>query len=35
VCLSCHIHHNHEEGHAACSVSSCLWTSWSIVYNDD
>jgi hypothetical protein len=35
VCLSCQAHHNHEEGHAACLVSGCLWTSRSIMYNDD
>jgi hypothetical protein len=31
VCLSCQAHHNHEEGHAACSVSGHLWTSQSIM----
>jgi hypothetical protein len=35
VCLSRQAHHNHEEGHAACSVSGHLWTSRSIMYNDD
>jgi hypothetical protein len=31
VFLSCQARHNHEEGHAACSVSGRLWTSWSIM----